>query len=74
MSRPPRRSLAYGLAARLGGSGFIAAFVAGLALRRLHRRDGGEVTYLVDEVGGLLDAVTFVIFGAAILGPALGRR
>ena len=30
-------ALAYGLAAPLGGSGFIAAFVAGFAFGRLHR-------------------------------------
>jgi NhaP-type Na+/H+ or K+/H+ antiporter len=35
------------------------------------RDAGGEVSYLVDEGGELLNAVTFVVFGAAILGPAL---
>jgi len=36
------------------------------------RRDsGGEVSYLVDEGGELLNAVTFIVFGAVILGPAL---
>ena len=38
--------LAYGLAAPLGGSGFIAAFVAGLAFGRLHRDAEGETRYL----------------------------
>jgi sodium/hydrogen antiporter len=33
--------------------------------------DGAEVTYLVDEGGELVNAVTFTVFGAAILGPAL---
>ena len=28
--------------------------------------------YLVDELGGLLSAVTFLVFGAVMLGPALG--
>ncbi len=63
--------LAYGIAVGLGGSGFIAAFVGGMVFGRMHRRDGGEVTYLVDEVGLVLGAFTFLIFGAAILGPAL---
>ena len=38
--------LAYGIAAPLGGSGFIAAFVAGMTFGLLLRRpaDGGEVT------------------------------
>ena len=29
------------------------------------------MSYLVDEGGELLNAVTFIVFGAAILGPAL---
>ncbi len=63
--------LAYGLAAPLGGSGFIAAFVAGFVFGALHRDAEGEATYLVDEVGGLANGVTFVIFGAAVVGPVL---
>jgi NhaP-type Na+/H+ or K+/H+ antiporter len=62
---------AYGLAVALGGSGFIAAFVAGAVFGRMHHRDGGEVTYLVEESSLVLGAVTFLIFGAAILGPVL---
>ena len=63
--------LAYGIAVGLGGSGFIAAFVGGMVFGQMHRRDGGEVTYLVEEVGLALGAFTFLIFGAALLGPAL---
>jgi NhaP-type Na+/H+ or K+/H+ antiporter len=37
----------------------------------LRRVSGGEVSYLVDEGGELLNAVTFIVFGAVILGPAL---
>ena len=40
----------------------------------LRRDAGGEVTYLVDEGGELFNAVTFIIFGAVILGPAARRR
>jgi len=62
----------YGLAAPLGGSGFIAAFVAGLVFGALRRRnDNEEVTYLLEELGGLTNAVTFIVFGAAIVGPVL---
>ena len=64
--------LAYGIAVGLGGSGFIAAFVGGMVFGRMHRRDGSEVTYLVDEVGLVLSSFTFLIFGAVILGPVLG--
>jgi len=64
--------LAYALADALGGSGFIAAFVGGAVFGGLRRRRGGEVGYLVEELGGLLNAVTFMVFGAILLGPAIG--
>jgi sodium/hydrogen antiporter len=65
--------LAYGLATPLGGSGFIAAFVAGLAFTALLRRDPHELLGFNEELGNLLDAVTFLAFGAVLLGPALGH-
>ena len=64
--------LAYGLAAPLGGSGFIAAFVGGFVFGTLRRRAGGEVSFLVDEAGEILNAVTLIVFGAVIFGPVLG--
>ncbi len=64
-------ALSYGIAAPLGGSGFIAAFVAGLVFGVLYRSHSGETTYLVDTGGQVLNAVTFIIFGAVALGPAL---
>jgi sodium/hydrogen antiporter len=63
--------LAYGFAGALGGSGFIAAFTAGLLFGALHRGTEGEVTYLLDELGELANGVTFLVFGAAIVGPTL---
>jgi sodium/hydrogen antiporter len=63
--------LAAGIATGLGGSIFIAAFTGGFLFGVIGRDSGGEVSYLVDEGGELLNAVTFVVFGAAILGPAL---
>jgi NhaP-type Na+/H+ or K+/H+ antiporter len=62
-------ALAYGLAAPLGGSGFIAAFVAGFTYGALRR--GNETTYLLEELGELANAGTFILFGAAIVGPVL---
>ncbi len=57
----------------LGGSGFIAAFVAGATFGVLRRpSEGGEVTFLTDELGELLNGVTLLVFGAVLLGPALG--
>jgi len=65
-------ALAYGVAAPLGGSGFIAAFVAGMTFGVLRRpSDGGEVTLLMDELGELLNGVTLLVFGAVLLWPAL---
>ena len=63
--------LAAGIATALGGSIFIAAFTGGFLFGALRRDTGGEVTYLVDEGGELLNAVTFIVFGAIILGPLL---
>ena len=65
-------ALAYGTAAALGGSGFIAAFVAGMTFRLVLGRDPGHLNELSEEVGGVLNGVTFVFFGAILLGPALG--
>jgi NhaP-type Na+/H+ or K+/H+ antiporter len=63
--------LAAGVASALGGSIFIAAFTGGFLFGALRRDTGGEVSYLVDEGGELFNAVTFIVFGAAILGPLL---
>jgi NhaP-type Na+/H+ or K+/H+ antiporter len=38
----------------------------------LRHRAGGEVGYLLEELGALLGAATFVVFGGALLEPALG--
>jgi NhaP-type Na+/H+ or K+/H+ antiporter len=64
-------ALAAGIALGLGGSIFIAAFTAGFVFGLISRDTGGEVSYLVDEGGELLNAVTFIVFGAIILWPAL---
>ncbi|MBV9681728.1 MAG: cation:proton antiporter [Solirubrobacterales bacterium] len=63
--------LAYGLAAALGGSGFIAAFLAGAIFGAAVPSESEEASRLSEEVGGLLGGVTFLIFGAVLLGPAL---
>ena len=64
-------ALAAGIATGLGGSIFIAAFTGGFVFGVIGRDSEGEVSYLVDEGGELLNAITFTVFGAAILGPAL---
>ena len=64
--------LAFGIADPIGGSGFIAAFVGGFVFGAVRRQSGGEVEYLIEELGAVLTAVTFVVFGAVLLGPVLG--
>jgi NhaP-type Na+/H+ or K+/H+ antiporter len=64
--------LAYGTASALGGSGFIAAFVAGMTFRLVLKRDPEHINALSEQVGDVLNGVTFLLFGAILLGPALG--
>jgi NhaP-type Na+/H+ or K+/H+ antiporter len=66
-------ALAYGIASALDGSGFIAAFVAGMVFRLALGRDPEGLNQLSEEVGSLLNGVTFIFFGAILLGPALGE-
>jgi NhaP-type Na+/H+ or K+/H+ antiporter len=55
----------------MGGSGFIAAFVGGAVFGGLRRETGGHVALFLEESGGLLGAVTFILFGAVMLVPVL---
>ncbi|MFL5859744.1 MAG: cation:proton antiporter [Solirubrobacteraceae bacterium] len=63
--------LAYGMAAGLGGSGFIGAFVAGMSFGHIVRRDTQPLTVFTEDLGQLLNGVTFIMFGAVLLGPVL---
>ena len=63
--------LAFTLAEAIGGSGFIAAFVGGAAFGGMRRHRGGKVSHLIEQTGAILAAVTFVLFGAVLLGPAI---
>ena len=65
--------LAYGIAIALHGSGFIAAFVAGAVFRIAYREDPEELNRLGEQLGMILNGVTFVLFGAVLLGPALAQ-
>src|SRR4051794_13986835 len=66
-------ALAYGTASALDGSGFIAAFVAGMVFRLALGRDPEDLNRLGEELGGVLNGVTFVLFGAVLLEPALAE-
>lgn len=66
-------ALAYGFAAALGGSGFIAAFLAGAIFGGLVPEESEEASRLNEELGALLGGVTLLIFGAVLLGPTLNH-
>lgn len=63
--------LAYGVATALGGSGFIAAFIAGITFGHRVHRETQPLSFFTEELGQLLNAVTFILFGAVLLGPVL---
>ena len=46
--------------------------VDGHRIKVLAERDPAELNLLTEEVGGVLNAVTFLFFGAILLEPALG--
>ena len=75
---------AYEVSAAVRGSGFIAAWIAGLAFGSCLRtqvdaqgttkgttKGTDPGTEFADRLGGLLAALSFLAFGALILGPAL---
>ncbi|MFD9335806.1 cation:proton antiporter [Streptomyces sp. NPDC060028] len=70
---------AYELAVVTDGSGFIAAWVAGFAfgfaLRRFpaggEKEDADRTAEFSETLGGFLAAISLLIFGAVLLGPAL---
>ena len=66
-------ALAYGIAVGLHGSGFIAAFVGGMVFRWALKRDPEALNELSEDLGNVLNGATFVLFGAVLLGPALGE-
>ena len=62
---------AFASADLLGGNGFIAAFTAGLAFGHLAREQCSGIQDFTEDEGELLSALTFIIFGAVLAGPAL---
>ncbi|MFM2073422.1 MAG: hypothetical protein RLZZ623_3686 [Actinomycetota bacterium] len=62
--------IAYTATDELGGSGFIACFVAGLLFGRLVGPTRDTVIHLTEELGGVLSAATFFMFAAVLAGPA----
>ena len=68
--------LAYGIAAPLGGSGFIAAFVGGLVygiVRGTGELAAPESSSVMDAAAEVFAVLTFITFGSVALGWALHR-
>ena len=64
-------ALAFGLADPLGGSGFIATFVAGMVFGARTEQRPPEMYDTAEDLGELLTLLAFFAFGALALGPTL---
>jgi len=62
---------AYAAAASLGGSAFLAAFVAGMAFRRAGGSETDDPMGFTAETGNILAAATWLLFGAVAVLAAL---
>jgi NhaP-type Na+/H+ or K+/H+ antiporter len=72
----PVAALAFGCFAAaqfLGGSGFIAAFSGGLLFDGLAKHHREEFLRAAEGTGDTLALITWVIFGSAVVGQALGH-
>jgi NhaP-type Na+/H+ or K+/H+ antiporter len=63
--------LAFALADPIGGSGFMAAFVAGITFGGQVRSIYPDICDFSEGVSHLLTVVAFMVFGALILGPSV---
>ena len=63
---------AFTLAAGVGGNGFIATFVGGLAFGSIARVECATVANFTDDIAHLLAMISFIVFGAIVVGPSLG--
>lgn len=64
-------ALALIVADTLGGSGFIAAFVAGLVFGHFARSMGPDVADFADDLAAVLTMLAFLLFGGVILAERL---
>ncbi|GJM38053.1 MAG: sodium:proton antiporter [Acidimicrobiales bacterium] len=66
-------TLTFALATQVGGNGFIATFVGGLAFGAIARVECNSVAEFTDDVAHLLAMLSFIVFGALIVGPSLDQ-
>ena len=62
----------FSLAQILGGSGFIAAFTGGLLFGRMEKQQKKALLVSAESAGDTLSLLTWVIFGAGVVGSAIG--
>ena len=62
---------AFGLSVVLGGNGFIAAFVAGIAFRRVGNGRIADAQHLTEGLTVLMSVVVWLLFGAALAGTVI---
>ncbi|MEM9653009.1 MAG: cation:proton antiporter [Actinomycetota bacterium] len=63
---------AFGLAHEIGGNGFVSAFVAGMAFGYVAGDHCESAADFTEDEGQLLALLTFLFFGALLLGPRIG--
>jgi len=63
----------FAVAQLLGGSGFIAAFSGGLLFGALAKTERDEFLLAAEGTGDTLALITWVIFGSAVVGQAIGH-
>ncbi|MDA1257770.1 MAG: cation:proton antiporter [Chloroflexi bacterium] len=61
----------YTVSESIGGSGFLSAFVAGLAVASITDTSRHGLLDFTDETGVLLGLITWVLFGGAFVGQTL---
>ena len=64
---------AFAAAELIGGNGFVAAFVAGLAFGAVAREHCASAYDFAEDEGELLALLTFLAFGATVVGPAVAQ-
>ncbi len=65
--------VAFALALAVGGNGFIATFLAGLAFGMTARETCRHVQDFTEDTAQLLAMIAFIVFGAIVVGPALSE-
>ena len=63
----------FAVAQLLGGSGFIAAFSGGLLFGALAKTERDQFLLAAEGSGDTLALITWVIFGSAVVGQAIGH-